>query len=429
MRAAHLRNDRPPAVHHRRPDRSGGAHARRDGGACRLRGRSPRRRQRLRGAGAAAPQDASACRRRDRSAAALRHAGQRRVVHRCARPPPGARGVDRRRRRQRRRLERCLARSGRAGAPAGDARGCAADGTATAVGAEAVEAALAAGATTIRRSSASMRCAAGASATTPTPAWSRWRLPAIATCTSRCWRSISWAAAASSPTRSPRSIAPSPIWRMQGSARGWHRAAHALVALAAASPERGAAALKQFTGSRIWQLRLYAARAAAQLGDRARLDAFGRDDDDNVREAAIEGCGSWPGTTRTRSTSPGSRAAAIRSCERPRRRSKARRTASRRRRRCAPPGSGWSPRRATTRTMRGTAITKTLTSLGVDAGPSPKIALQSDLDDDELRRLASPRARITIRDVGIFDLALFTSEAPATVLRFAQLAEPGTTTG
>ena len=54
-----------------------------------------------------------------------------------------------------------------------------------------------------------------------------------------------------------------------------------------ASPERGAAALRQFTGSRTWQLRLYAARAAAQLKDRVALDTLGKDDDDNVREAAV----------------------------------------------------------------------------------------------------------------------------------------------
>ena len=73
------------------------------------------------------------------------------------------------------------------------------------------------------------------------------------------------------------------------SARGWHRAAHAIVALAAAAPVRGAAALPQFTGSRIWQLRMYAARAALQLHDRAALEPLAKDDDDNVREAAVEG--------------------------------------------------------------------------------------------------------------------------------------------
>src|SRR5579862_3459767 len=42
-----------------------------------------------------------------------------------------------------------------------------------------------------------------------------------------------------------------------GSARGWHRAAHALVALASASPERAAAVLPRFSSSRTWQLRMY----------------------------------------------------------------------------------------------------------------------------------------------------------------------------
>jgi peptidyl-prolyl cis-trans isomerase B (cyclophilin B) len=42
-----------------------------------------------------------------------------------------------------------------------------------------------------------------------------------------------------------------------------------------------------------------------------------------------------------------------------------------------------------------------------------------------LRRLAAPRARVTIRDVGVFDLALIAFEAPTTVLEFARLAERG----
>src|SRR5262249_42311567 len=73
-----------------------------------------------------------------------------------------------------------------------------------------------------------------------------------------------------------------------GAPRAWPRAAHALVALASAAPERATAALPQFTGARVWQLRMYAARAAAQLRDRAALDRLARDEDDNVAEAAVE---------------------------------------------------------------------------------------------------------------------------------------------
>jgi cyclophilin family peptidyl-prolyl cis-trans isomerase len=50
---------------------------------------------------------------------------------------------------------------------------------------------------------------------------------------------------------------------------------------------------------------------------------------------------------------------------------------------------------------------------------------QTDLNAADLKRLASPRARITIRGVGLFEVALFTSQAPATVLRFARLAGSG----
>jgi hypothetical protein len=75
------------------------------------------------------------------------------------------------------------------------------------------------------------------------------------------------------------------------------------------------------------------------------------------------------------------------------------------------------------------AIAKTLTSLGVDPGrtrASTEPRAASELNADDLRRLASPpRARVTIRGVGVFDFMLITAEAPATVLRFVRLAESG----
>jgi peptidyl-prolyl cis-trans isomerase B (cyclophilin B) len=43
----------------------------------------------------------------------------------------------------------------------------------------------------------------------------------------------------------------------------------------------------------------------------------------------------------------------------------------------------------------------------------------------ELVRLTNARVRVTIRDLGSFELALLTSEAPRTALRFAQLARAG----
>jgi cyclophilin family peptidyl-prolyl cis-trans isomerase/HEAT repeat protein len=222
-----------------------------------------------------------------------------------------------------------------------------------------------------------------------------------------------------------------------GKPRAWHRAAHALVSLANAAPERGAAALGQFTGSRIWQLRMYAARAAAILKDRTALEKLADDQDDNVREAAVEGlvkiaahdadavyvrqlmrnghqvlraaAAALAGTP-----TPGAAAPALRACYQ----------------RLVAEGHDNS------HDVRA-AIEKTLQSVGADPrggpgrtrGSAPTASRQTngvgDLDPDDLRRLAAARARVTIRDVGIFELVLFPQEAPATVLRFARLAESG----
>ena len=73
------------------------------------------------------------------------------------------------------------------------------------------------------------------------------------------------------------------------------------------------------------------------------------------------------------------------------------------------------------------ALAATLTRLGA-APPAVKAAAhsgESALSTAALRRLAAPRARVTIRDLGAFEFALFTSEAPITVLRFVALAESG----
>jgi cyclophilin family peptidyl-prolyl cis-trans isomerase/HEAT repeat protein len=231
------------------------------------------------------------------------------------------------------------------------------------------------------------------------------------------------------------------------SPRGWHRAAHALVALSAASEERGTAALAQFKGSRIWQLRMYAARAAATLKDRELLDTLARDEDDNVREAAIEGLRKVAGhgadaiylAQLTRSGNQVLRLSAVALEGTPSAED-------------AVPAlkAAWQRLLAEGKDNSHDArdaIAKTLASLGADPRgltPNTRRAAnrgsdpdrngsgmkggqtpQNDLNADDLRRLAAPRARITIRGVGSFELALFTAQAPATVLHFARLAESG----
>lgn len=213
-----------------------------------------------------------------------------------------------------------------------------------------------------------------------------------------------------------------------GSARGWHRAAHAIVALAKAAPERAATALAQVTTSTIWQLRMYAARAATTIRDRATLERLARDSNDNVVEAAIGGLAEVSGHATdaiyvlalARSGYQAVRSAALALEGSPDRTSAVAALKAALERLNAEGRANSQDTRA--------AIAATLVTLGSPPAPSKPLRqapADGPLDAAELRRLAAPRARIAIAGVGIFELALFTSEAPATVLRFAQLAELG----
>ena len=97
-----------------------------------------------------------------------------------------------------------------------------------------------------------------------------------------------------------------------GTPRGWHRAAHAIVALAGAAPYQARSALGQFTDSTNWHLRVYAARAAAVLGDEQTLRRLAQDPQDNVAEAALSGLSQAGVSGRRPLRSPPSAAAPIR---------------------------------------------------------------------------------------------------------------------
>jgi cyclophilin family peptidyl-prolyl cis-trans isomerase len=212
-----------------------------------------------------------------------------------------------------------------------------------------------------------------------------------------------------------------------GSARGWHRAAHGIVALASASPERAAALLPQFTRSRIGHLRIYAARAAAVLEDRATLETLATDADDNVKEAAIDGlrvvAGHGADALYIAALATGQyqvvRAAAAALAG----------TA-------APDGAAAlnaalhrlvAEGRDNSRDAR-TMIAETLRGLGVTvdaATPVRAARAVPALTAADLRRLASARARVAIRGVGSFEVALIASEAPMSALRFVRLVASG----
>jgi cyclophilin family peptidyl-prolyl cis-trans isomerase/HEAT repeat protein len=67
----------------------------------------------------------------------------------------------------------------------------------------------------------------------------------------------------------------------------WHREAHALVALAKTAPEQARILLAGHARHTVWQVRMYAARAAAILNDTPTLETLALDPHDNVREATL----------------------------------------------------------------------------------------------------------------------------------------------
>lgn len=71
----------------------------------------------------------------------------------------------------------------------------------------------------------------------------------------------------------------------------WHGVAHALVALARVRPLEAAPRVRALAGHGQWQVRMYAARAAAVLTDSVTLRQLARDADAIVQESAIEALG------------------------------------------------------------------------------------------------------------------------------------------
>jgi cyclophilin family peptidyl-prolyl cis-trans isomerase/HEAT repeat protein len=209
--------------------------------------------------------------------------------------------------------------------------------------------------------------------------------------------------------------------------RRWQRAAHAIVALAHSDPDRARAALPPFARAATWQLRMYGARAAALINDRGVLELLAGDQDDNVREAAVEGLATVAGHAADpvyvsqfdRGGYQVLRAAAIALKDTPAPE------------RAVPPLKRALARliaegRDNSRDARD-AIVGTLTSLHA-APASAKVAVRKPIPPmtaEQLRLVAGLRARLTIRGVGSVDLALLGLEAPYSVLRFEELAAVG----
>jgi len=84
---------------------------------------------------------------------------------------------------------------------------------------------------------------------------------------------------------------PADAARRQANGVSWHGAAHAVVALARLRPLNAAPRVRALATHGQWQVRMYAARAAAAISDTVTLRQLARDSDAVVQETAIEALG------------------------------------------------------------------------------------------------------------------------------------------
>ena len=238
----------------------------------------------------------------------------------------------------------------------------------------------------------------------------------------------------------------------------WHRPAHALLALAKRSPDAAGAALPAFESSKTWEVRMYAARAAGLLRDQETLHRLALDADDNVRNAAIEGLQKVSGHAGdplylVALTRPGYqlvRTAALALAGTFRKADAVRGL-------LAALDRITAEKRDTSRDVR-MALLDRLAELGSKADQkalvpylrdfdpvvaaraaevlsawtgrsyrarTTRLTITEDVTSRELDRVRAPRARVTMAGGGSFDIALLTTDAPATVLRFVKMAEAG----
>jgi cyclophilin family peptidyl-prolyl cis-trans isomerase len=82
---------------------------------------------------------------------------------------------------------------------------------------------------------------------------------------------------------------PADASRRRAGTVSWHGAAYGIVALARLRPADAKARMPRVATHRQWQVRMYAARAAAAMSDTGVLRALATDQEPNVQEVAIEG--------------------------------------------------------------------------------------------------------------------------------------------
>ena len=250
----------------------------------------------------------------------------------------------------------------------------------------------------------------------------------------------------------------------QGGAAGlpradWHWGAHAIVALAKASPERSKPMLARYLTTEPWQPRMYAARAAAELADADALRALARDANPNVCEAAVSGlartarheadaiyvqalgaddhqlirtaAAALAGTPDRAAAVPALLAALARLTTKDSETSRDPRVALLERlgelgsrvqaESLTPYLRDHDPRVA----ELAARIVSGWTGVAVNATPTPRAEGVAPVTATELSQLASTTVRVTMRDRGQFDLRMLADVAPMSCVRFVRLVGQG----
>jgi cyclophilin family peptidyl-prolyl cis-trans isomerase/HEAT repeat protein len=209
----------------------------------------------------------------------------------------------------------------------------------------------------------------------------------------------------------------------------WHRAAHALVSLARLAPAEARAELPRFVGHDVWQVRMYAARAAGVLASVDDLARLGRDAHHNVREAAI---GELVTLKRPEASALAREALASADYQLIMTASRALATIP-----DAEPASAVAALRQTFERIDAerkdtsrdalNAIREAVAKLGGPALPEPTrySADTKTFAADQLGALALARLRFTIAGRGSFELRLLPDQAPVTCSHIATLAREG----
>jgi cyclophilin family peptidyl-prolyl cis-trans isomerase/HEAT repeat protein len=243
----------------------------------------------------------------------------------------------------------------------------------------------------------------------------------------------------------------------------WHRAAHAFVALARVARDHAAGRMAVLAEHRIWQVRMYAARAAAAMLSETRLERLAGDAHDNVREAAIAGLVAVRGhradsfyvaalarsdyqlvltAANALKGSPNGERAVPELLEAFARVTSEHRDTSRdvrvaileRLKEFGPPHLLGPPKPAGSGGMA--ALQSCLTDFDPEVARqcaavlsawtgTPHAARPAPRSNAPVLFVAARRARIAMQRGGAFELRLFTDDAPATVARFVNLARKG----